>query len=144
MFNPTDGLRCLENSYWAGTSTKKDFDYSINNSLKYYLRVENVTFSAGLNNGTIIIALSGGELYLTDENGTNIRKLGDIPENKAVAFYGVGKCLLGVLGDSTSTNSTKSDVVFVNLDKENSLTQITDTPDKSEVPILGLESLLPK
>ena len=68
--------------------------------------------------------LSGGTLYAVDPvDPTNKTQLVSVPQNFNILGSGIGDHLLLSGGDGNQT-----DVFYVNLSQQDSLTQITDTP----------------
>ena len=106
---------CTEGSYWAGYS---------------YLPSGGLNSMAG---SVLLYDFSRDVLELTDLDGNVIRVLGapHLGTEATVSFFGIGSCLLGqMLGKDGNM-----DIFFVNLDKENSLVRLTDTPDRKEMAI---------
>lgn len=109
---------------WIGLS------YAVNGTLNYsssypvykLLKVEG-------SNG-----LAGGTLYAVDPSNLNSKiNLGNIPSDFSIFGYGIGDNIL-LFGGNTNPPNYQSDIFFANLSTPNSLKNITNTPDKSEIP----------
>ncbi len=115
---------CLNNYAWVGFSAARSGVYHIeNNNLDIYKLIE--------------IDMNTKTIYSVDPlNMSNKIQLGTLPPNYKPTFghsLGVGKYILYMAHD-ISTNSLK-DIFFVDVSSQNSLKQITNTPNKDEFVI---------
>jgi hypothetical protein len=76
----------------------------------------------------------GGTLYAVDPSNLNKINLGNIPSNFSVGGGGIGDNILLSVYDISNPLQYLYDVFFANLSTPNSLKNITNTPDKNEIP----------
>jgi hypothetical protein len=111
---------------WIGGS------YAVDGTLNYssYFTVYKLLKVEGSN------GLAGGTLYAVDPSKLDSRiNLGNIPSNFSVYYgSGIGDNILLLGSENISNDKFQSDVFFANLSTQNSLKNITNTPDKNEKP----------
>ncbi|SNZ07060.1 hypothetical protein SAMN06265182_0900 [Persephonella hydrogeniphila] len=118
-------VSCDNNSYWLLFTASVNGSISLKDrSLTVYklLKVENVDVQGGK---------LGGVLYsLYPEDPSSKLQIGTVPQNfKLSSWGGVGRYLL-LSGYDIQNN--QYDIFFLDVDRGNSLKQITNTPNKSE------------
>jgi hypothetical protein len=122
-------LNCENNSYWLGYTAGVNGRINLDNkapTIHRLLKVENVDIQG---------ERLGGILYsLNPDDVSSKLQVGTIPENFKLSFWGgIGRYTL--LSGYDSQNR-QYDVFFLDLDKDNSLKQITHTTSKNESPFL--------
>jgi len=110
---------CKDNAYIAGTVLAP------NGKLPFViykiLEVRNVTISQG--------QVNNGALYSLDPYNNNSINLGQLPQNITLMTMGIGRF---TLLDGYDYDYNKRDIFFADVDKQNSLKRLTNTPDKDE------------
>jgi hypothetical protein len=109
---------------WVG------FSFAVDGTLNYssYFRVSKLLKVEGSNGG------KGGTLYAVDHSNFNKINLGNIPSNFSVGGGGIGDNILLLGYDTSNPLQYLYDVFFANLSIPNSLKNITNTPNKNEIP----------
>ena len=125
----SNSSNCTPNSYWVGPSFSANG--AINTSGELFLPAYKILKVEGVNYTNNYP--TGGTLYAVDPaNTTSTVNLGIVPAGFHIWGRGIGdKNLLSGI----DINNNYDDVFYVNLSVQNSLQNITNTPNKSELPI---------